>query len=241
MTCALCKQERELRRSHIIPEFLYTQIYDSIHRYLSVSTNPAHREQRLWKGERERLLCASCEQKLGGWEDYAKKAFLDGKGVKISRLGSRINFERFCYSSFRLFLLSLLWRMGISDLESYKAVSLGPHEEKLRLALMSANPLDPGEYPVVLVAALINGEFHPQWMMSPSLGRMEGLRCYCPVIEGVLFYFFVGSHALPPTLRALPLNLRGEMGMLIEDIQRLTVLKDLGERISWARLQRSKR
>jgi hypothetical protein len=32
MPCALCLQEVELRRSHIIPKFLYETLYDDKHR-----------------------------------------------------------------------------------------------------------------------------------------------------------------------------------------------------------------
>lgn len=33
MACALCRQERELKNSHIIPEFMYGSLHDEIHRF----------------------------------------------------------------------------------------------------------------------------------------------------------------------------------------------------------------
>jgi hypothetical protein len=36
--CKLCRLPRQLRKSHIIPEFMYTSMYDDKHRFHVVST-----------------------------------------------------------------------------------------------------------------------------------------------------------------------------------------------------------
>lgn len=40
MYCKLCKKEKELRKSHIIPEFFYKLLYDPFHRFNLISSKP---------------------------------------------------------------------------------------------------------------------------------------------------------------------------------------------------------
>lgn len=52
-TCKLCKTESELRFSHILPEFFYSNIYDELHRTLKII---GESEKIIQKGLREYLL-----------------------------------------------------------------------------------------------------------------------------------------------------------------------------------------
>src|SRR5205809_2236864 len=80
-TCALCRQERPLRKSHVIPEFMFKPLYDEKHRFWSV-TNVLSKQNRLFqKGLREKLLCDACEQRLSEHESYASAVFF-GNAVK---------------------------------------------------------------------------------------------------------------------------------------------------------------
>jgi hypothetical protein len=94
MICRPCQGEKQLRRSHILPDFFrdpcgtlypsgksgrpqpFTQI---------VPTDPRKKFQRkqygYWDvrpGLIEYLLCHDCEQKLSALEDYAKRFFYAG-------------------------------------------------------------------------------------------------------------------------------------------------------------------
>ncbi len=62
-TCRLCGKTRKLRRSHILPEFLYRPLYDGKHRYFVVSA-ATDSNFSLQSGLTERLLCGDCEQQL---------------------------------------------------------------------------------------------------------------------------------------------------------------------------------
>src|SRR6266487_81589 len=84
MTCALCQKKKQLRRSHIVPEFLYKQMYDPKHRFFALSCTPSERERQHQKGLREFLLCADCELLFSGFENYAAKVFY-GKDVAASK------------------------------------------------------------------------------------------------------------------------------------------------------------
>ena len=114
MSCALCKSNAPLQNSHIIPEFFYTQVYDAIHRFQVIPTDLSKSEKFEQKGVREKLLCKLCEQKIGRWEKYTKETFGDGIGIKIEQTRKTLKLSNLDYRKFRLFLLSLLWRMGVS-------------------------------------------------------------------------------------------------------------------------------
>ena len=80
------------------------------------------------KGVRERLLCQKCVTLLSRWETYAKKVIFDREAQFVSKAGKHIRLGNIDYHRFKLYLLSLIWRMGLSSLKMFKAVSLGLNE-----------------------------------------------------------------------------------------------------------------
>jgi hypothetical protein len=80
------------------------------------------------KGFRERLLCQQCETLLSRWESYAKEVIFDTEAQFVSMHGNHIRLGNIDYHRFKLYLLSLIWRMGLSSLKMFKAVSLGLNE-----------------------------------------------------------------------------------------------------------------
>lgn len=60
-SCKLCQKERELKYSHIIPEYFYTPIYDENHRFMEISPQSEKLVKFNQKGVREFLLCKDCE------------------------------------------------------------------------------------------------------------------------------------------------------------------------------------
>jgi hypothetical protein len=78
--------------------------------------------------------------------------------VKITHLQDAVVIQNLQYDKLKLFLMSLLWRMGISKLPFFKQVDLGLHLEKLRLALLGEDPLPAERYPCLLVAVQFSGK-----------------------------------------------------------------------------------
>jgi hypothetical protein len=232
---ALCKVNGDLQNSHIIPEFFYRLIYDAQpRRFHVVSAILSERESFQQKGLRERLLCRACEQKFGRWEHYAKAAFVDTRGVTITRHKDRITFHNLDYQQFKLFQLSLLWRMGVSTLPFFNDVALGPHEEKLRLALLREDPLQPDQYPCWLVAVEMRGKLLRDWILEPSLIRLDGHHIYWLVITSIMFSFYVGSQPPPTAIMPLFLNKRNEMVVIVRDITDIPCLADTVQRLGTA-------
>jgi len=76
--CNLCRQEKELRYSHILPEFMYQNLYDHAPKRfyaLTVNLDKAEGSKRRieQKGIREYLLCGECEVLLSNINADAKE------------------------------------------------------------------------------------------------------------------------------------------------------------------------
>jgi hypothetical protein len=238
--CALCKQTEDLQNSHIISEFLYGPLYDHIHRFHVVSADATERERHLQKGLREHLLCKNCEQRLGRWENYTKSAFIEGKGVQITKCRQAIAFSGLDYRAFKLFQLSLLWRMSVTTLDFFKEVDLGPHEERIRLALLNETPLSPGEYACHMVAVEVNQKPHFDWITPPCLERLDGHHIYWLVINGILYSFYVGSHAPPSEIAPVLLSANGEMLITVRQLEDIACLHDAALSLAAAHRARAK-
>ncbi len=149
MCCKLCLQNKPLRNSHIIPEFLYKneKLYDDKHRFLrlsSESTEPNILEQ---KGRRQHLLCWDCEQWLDRqYEKYAKRVLYDERHIYSTQLQHVEVLVNIDYARFKLFLLSILWRVSISTLSEFSHVNVGPHEERIRKMLLDFDPGYPYQF-----------------------------------------------------------------------------------------------
>lgn len=224
MNCHLCLQNLPLRQSHIISEFQYKPLYDSIHRFHVISADPTEKDRFEQKGLREELLCDRCERHLNRWETYSRDV-LFGNAAQLRDQGPdflRIGGIR--YADFKLYLMSLIWRMGASSDPFFDCVDLGPHLERLRQAIISDDPLSVLDYPCILTAVLIEGSFNFDLITQPSLVRHDKQHCYRIVISGILFSFFVSSHIPHNDLANVAISDNGQMTLLIRDARTIPFL-----------------
>ena len=198
-TCKLCLgQGLELRNSHIIPEFFYKPIYDPKHQFNVFSEteeSPGRPEQ---KGLREYLMCGSCEQKLGKWEKYVKELLFDRAPQGIDR-GDRMEYPGIDYAGFKLFQMSLIWRMSVTSLKGagFDNVDVGrTHEERLRNMLDCSDPGEPHDYGCWLVHVAYQISEVGSVIVAPTKTpkRVLGHTCYRTVLGGLFWGFFVSSH-----------------------------------------------
>jgi len=103
--CKLCLHEKELRHSHILPEFMYQNLYDQAPKRfytLTVNLDKAEESKKKieQKGIREYLLCGDCEVQLSKFENYAAETIY-AKNLADS-LHKNMNdsiFKQMCYSN----------------------------------------------------------------------------------------------------------------------------------------------
>ncbi len=234
MRCQLCHQESALRNSHIIPEFQYKPLYDNKHRFYVISTDPNQKQKFEQKGFREELLCDTCEGVFSRWEGYAKKVIFDDTVYLVERTDHYMRLGGIDYLPFKLYLMSLIWRMGISTLEIFSAVKLGPHQERLRLMLLAGDPGPPDLYPTVLTGLLLEGEYQPDWILPPDKLKMDGHHTYRTVISGILFTFFITSRPFEFDMSQAAINTEGNFLMDAEDVRNIPFLCERVTRYSIA-------
>ncbi len=200
MVCKLCLKDKELiRKSHIIPDFMYKGVFDEKHRLneLTVTKEKDIIKEGLRQtgGYEGRILCQSCDNEvLGKLESYANLVLYGGAHTKLQNVmndkGMKYTVcEEIDYTKFKLFLLSLLWRASISSLPIFKMVNLGPHEERIRQMIFNNSPDNSKHYPCVLASYRSVKEAPHQLIAQPGLVKdSDGFR-YLFLIEGVLYIF----------------------------------------------------
>jgi hypothetical protein len=237
--CALCKLEKEICDSHIVPEFMYQMIYDKSHSFVSVSLDAMDANQRYKKGIREKLLCKECEIKFSKPEGYAADFFYTNKTPpKIT--GKFSIFENLQYKKLKLFFLSLLWRLAVTSLTEFQGASLGEvHKEKLRVMLLADNPGKPLEYPCFVRNLTHKSLNMAQLIVAPMPGKLHEHRVWEFIIAGFCFTFILSSHLAEGGLSAdLFLTENGKMIIKKEELKNVSHWYDYCLEIGNASLKR---
>jgi hypothetical protein len=228
MKCRLCQKEKELRRSHILPDFFRD---DSGLMYPTgksgkrqpftqpIHTHPGKRFQRkqhgYWEarhGMLEYLLCHECEQKFGSLEDYAKRFFY-GTSSPIRLRLPLLKDPLFVadYKKMKLFQLSILWRASEAKGEFFSAVNLNDqHRERLRQMLSNDNPGREDEYfcamtrlvasPLIEQLQMMHGISIETGFFAPVGHKHETWDSYTFVMGGLVWCFCVSAHGVPKIL-----------------------------------------
>jgi len=127
--CRLCLNDRVLCNSHIVPEFLYGDLYNDQHKLMGITGQGNKGWMPLQKGIREYLFCSDCEQHLN--EKYEKpflRQWTIDHPLPDRMQQDSIHSAVYDYRSFKLFHLSILFRSSISSLPTFQSVNLGIHE-----------------------------------------------------------------------------------------------------------------
>ncbi|MFC4158299.1 hypothetical protein [Chitinimonas lacunae] len=213
--CQLCLKVGELCNSHIIPEFLYKKLYNKNHQMMGING----RFRKGWKpvqiGEREHLLCESCEQHLANKIESAFKAMW----VEANPLPDpwpsteHIAQIKVDYPLFKLFHLSVLFRAGVSTRPQFNCVRLGSHEEKLREMLLELNPGKQNDYQIFGYAVIDPKTNRIRKLIAGAdQKKFDGLRWYRFIYGGVWWWISASSHA---NLNMAPITLRENGTMVI--------------------------
>lgn len=235
--CKLCKNERELQGSHIIPEFMYRPLYNEKHKtvgYLLGRGEP--KPQLVQKGLREALLCTECERFLNEsfespnvplWRALAEEERgpdLSVKRIQLPDGGYVAHVSEFDYASFKLLLLSILWRASVSGREEFAEVTLGPHEETIRQMLLSKQPGGQADYPCLIFLFL---EPKLGIMVPPFRSRMEGHTTYHFILTSVRIDIMVSQHASENRFTQFALKEDGSFLAIFLDHRETAMHRDL--------------
>jgi hypothetical protein len=230
-SCKLCGQEKSLlRKSHIIPEFMYASLFDEHHKLnLFAPAQFAAGNRRIARpssGEYESgILCQECDNELlGSLESYAYRSFYatdvdfsDKAIFEAGRTEMGIPLTRVTnvkYREFKLFLLSILWRASISTRPFFDEVHLGPYQEKVRQMLLTGDPGTQDLFPILLFSWEMDNTIPHEFTGKPGINRKEkGVRYIFP-IAGVSYIFHVSPTSMIQELRPFTLIPTNEFSLL---------------------------
>ena len=192
--CPLCKNKSVLTRSHIIPKFTQKEIkkFDGTMRRF---TEKSHADGDIIQDEfYEHLLCSNCEGRFQKWEDYVARLIYQKRVFDFTptKPGELVQLKALNYSKLKLFLLSLIWRMGVSRLPMFSEVKLGPHEERLRRMLVEDTPGGPADYGSTLVVVHVDGQRVNLTRPADSIHHRTH-RLYRALIDGLLVTWVIGQ------------------------------------------------
>ncbi len=187
---------KPLRQSHIIPEFVYSTVYDDTHRFLGINGLGKFRRALVQKGLREPLLCDDCEQFINVTYEKPFKHYWYDKNPLPAWLGREgIQLKGIDYAAFKLFHLSILFRAGAAQSVTFHDVQLGPHQETLRTMLLEKHPAGPNEYSI-MGFAIVDKKNAPIWrlIIPPFKARYEGHNVYQTLFGGCMWIYKVSVH-----------------------------------------------
>jgi len=241
LRCALCRVERELRKSHIIPEFLYKTIYDYRHRLHQLSRIPDQPNQLRQKGYYERLLCGDCEAKISKWERHASRVLQGGIELTWERYGNVLVIQGFDYPSLKLFQLSVLWRSAVAKGQFFERVRLTLAEkERLRVMLQTDNPGSTETFGCLMWGLKHDGAVVKDLIVQPTSVKVEGYKCFRFTFGGVLWLFFPSSFRGSEHIRNAFLQDYGEAVLIVKPLTQAKFIMDAGaELIEMGRLTKT--
>jgi len=228
--CKLCLKEKELIRSHIIPEFMYQNLYDDNPRnFFEVEVNREDgkdvKKTKHQKGIRKHLTCKECDNGiLSKYESYAATTIYakkDGCTVEIVKQERTDDkrytihyFEGFDYTKFKIFENSILWQLLITDeIPDYEGIEAT--KEELRLSLLNEQPLGYDKYGCALNVIRYNPEtLATKFILGGYVGINRNGRILFKMIDGFLYIFYLENDKVTNTAKEFFLQINGNMKMM---------------------------
>ena len=192
--CKLCNGFDKLQKSHVLPEFIYKNLYDSTHRFLDLGLSNEKILEIQQKGLRERLLCANCEMRLGRHESYVAPYLAHKKFAISLRDEGIVNYVN--YKLLKLFQISILWKAHHSTHPLFRNVNVGKkHEKKLREMLLADQPGEPHEYGCVTAEAKFGKRTLDDFIPNVMHHKTNGYNSYTFIFAGFVWSYVVSSHS----------------------------------------------
>ncbi len=192
--CALCLENKDLVKSHIIPNSFFKRIKPKgkateINVY---SAKPRRTVQNSWY---ENLLCSDCETLLSEWERYSIGVIYTPEVVGVKKeIGSKLGERWFGvdYKKFRLFQLSILFRSAVAKGSAYANVRLSEKElTQLRDSLVKSDPIEPHKYGCIVSVLLnpVDNKKLNKTVGSPSFDIRNGRKQFIFVFGGYIWEY----------------------------------------------------
>lgn len=208
--CQLCREEKKLIKAHIIPEFMYQDLYEDkkMLMFMGVDLNEADESKAiyLYKGIYDTsILCDDCDNGILNKEldDYASRILYgyDKQNLKINKYEQADGVEFLVakpvdYTKFKLFLLSILWRASISKRPEFVNVDLGPHEKRIREMILNMDAKSVEEYPIVMFHYALNSKEARSVISFFMRYKKDTCHYYVTLIGGIMYIYYMSSRCI---------------------------------------------
>lgn len=139
--CKLCKKKTDLCKSHALPMAMFRQILkkeESAGKLIVITDDektPIHYSSDTWSTF---SLCKQCEALLNDKYDSFGIKFFQGGQAKPEKSNVGVLFKNIDTHRLKLFILSIVWRMHVSDHRNYSRVEIPKNlAEELRIILLN--------------------------------------------------------------------------------------------------------
>ncbi len=154
-----------------------------------------------------RILCNSCDEKLGIYDEYAK-AFLSRRDyIYTDGCPGFVFLDNADVNKISIFIASYIWRASLTTFKEFSSVNLGiRHTENLRKIFVADRPtLDCSDYEVILAKYSLDGLTKPveRQVLLPTMSRAfsHGINCYEGLLPGLYkFWLKVDQRKFPDHL-----------------------------------------
>lgn len=198
--CALCLEEKELCKSHIIPKFTRNILNDKnekVERFVTLtsSKNKNQFSKALTQDlPKEYILCKTCEDHFGKFEKYFKELYSD-KNLKATHDETSIYIKEIDNFRIKHFILSIIWRISKSR-EHFKEMSLGEYENRIGALLKNPTLITTYKYPIYLISLSDEDSKFQDIKLSqiieyPRKMIFEGFTTYRFIIYGLLWMIII--------------------------------------------------
>jgi hypothetical protein len=212
MRCHLCEAQVPLIEAHIIPRPFF-RAYGRGRGPRVISNSPGVNPKRAPAGFYDAsILCGPCDRRIGVWDQYGAELFIDGlsefKPFPNARSPIALVRPSFDFDRLRLFVLSVLWRAGISSLPMFQRVRLGRYGDRLREMLRAEDPGQSDEFCTVLSVFTVNGGLPTVSipMADPFRERWNGTNAYRISFGLVTAYVKTDQRSFPFSLGSLAIK-----------------------------------
>lgn len=216
--CRLCQHDGKLCISHVYPKFLIKMAKgddETLHRF---SRSQEHSYTQVVQDfGKEHMLCSLCEQKFGVWEKYAKEVLFDHEFPWVDYAGCyQIQVK---YKFFKLFQLSILWRMAAAQADPFQSVQLSPGVfDEIRKVLLSETVVAADYFGCILLSMPRTGvaaSIPDQFITIPRI-IVSGQFAVCSFILGRHIWLYMMTEACEENLPMM-LQPNGTLRVMVKE------------------------
>ncbi len=208
--CKLCKKRAKLiRKSHIIPNFMYKGLFDANNKMTMVNLNkPLFNPKPYQTGIFEKfILCKECENELLSKSEKYVSVVLYGGALKNTPLFENqlgpdgiesIIIRNIDYKKFKHFILSIVWRASISGNPFFEKINLSNEEEVLRNIILSNVYTDEENFKISILAIVNRNNDLVRVIQNPELYELGNCRFVTFFIGGFVYFISLSKDASFP-------------------------------------------